>query len=844
MKKDNGRILYEAVDGIDEKWLALAEEPLTTRKERKHFVGYEMKKLLGIRYLWVFLIVLLLINSGIAFYTASQSYAAQEPGDMIAGFFELYFENPGELEAHYAEIQAFNEQQQEIFMQMMREGVRDYETERMPDIYSSDSSITDEALFRALYRSIDASREYPDVIDAVIRRAEANLAEFRAMGVDEDSFTCRYQTRVIELYELARDNVKIGIEYTRGWDEYFSYDLVNVFLFLMVIMLGSVIFAEEKQTGILPIIRTAKHGRARTALAKICTMLLLTAGFTILFTVTTWAVYGLVLGFSSPANVIQALPSFTLSQYRITIGEYFIITVGVRFLTFWAFAMVMLLLSAVFSGYVLIYLSGLGLFGINFLLYTLKYINANAIAKNANMVAAAAANPLFVRYRAVNLFGNMAGCVPFLLVLFTVLILGCAAFTVRIFVRGGFSIRPAWADSVGVFFRMISARILGAAAKLSVYSGKRPVRRRAYSLSLLSAEVFKTLISSRFIWIAAALLILKCWYAADVYAPTGSYSDAVYHEYMTRLNGEVTDEKLEYIEEERASIIDTLGRKGAVEEAYRSGAMGYEEYREYLSEYNYAYSRDELLKTIEEHRDYLIGLEEETGVRGWFLYDTGWRRLFAGDADLFLYASLLLLLTGSFAAEYASRSSSGSFAQILRSTKKGREDTFRAKLISAGIISVTMAVLFGGADFFAVFSGYEMPGADAPVQSVRMFGELTGDLSVGGYTVLFLLLRISGAFLMAMLVCALSELLCRYIPVLGSVVVLTMLPALCAYFGLKAAEKVSFLNLLAATPLVLQSASESLAGSGWTMLALWMCAAAAAVTCMMISAGRMFIRGE
>ena len=109
---------------------------------------------------------------------------------------------------------------------------------------------------------------------------------------------------------------------------------------------------------------------------------------------------------------------------------------------------------------------------------------------------------------------------------------------------------------------------------------------------------------------------------------------------------------------------------------------------------------------------------------------------------------------------------------------------------------------------------------------------------------LFLLLRISGAFLMAMLVCALSELLCRYIPVLGSVVVLTMLPALCAYFGLKAAEKVSFLNLLAATPLVLQSASESLAGSGWTMLALWMCAAAAAVTCMMISAGRMFIRGE
>ena len=121
-----------------------------------------------------------------------------------------------------------------------------------------------------------------------------------------------------------------------------------------------------------------------------------------------------------------------------------------------------------------------------------------------------------------------------------------------------------------------------------------------------------------------------------------------------------------YLEAERTSINETLSRKAVVEEAYRSGDMEFEEYREYLSAYNYAYSRDELLKTSEEHRDYLMELEEKPGVKGWFLYDIGWRKLFSGDADLFLYASLLLLLTGSFAAEYASRSSSGSFAQILQ----------------------------------------------------------------------------------------------------------------------------------------------------------------------------------
>ena len=52
----------------------------------------------------------------------------------------------------------------------------------------------------------------------------------------------------------------------------------------------------------------------------------------------------------------------------------------------------------------------------------------------------------------------------------------------------------------------------------------------------------------------------------------------------------------------------------------------------------------------------------------------------------------------------------------------------------------------------------------------------------------FLILRITGTLLMAMLVCALSELLCRYLPVFGTVIVLTLLPAFCVGFGISAAE--------------------------------------------------------
>ena len=92
-----------------------------------------------------------------------------------------------------------------------------------------------------------------------------------------------------------------------------------------------------------------------------------------------------------------------------------------------------------------------------------------------------------------------------------------------------------------------------------------------------------------------------------------------------------------------------------------------------------------------------------------------------------------------------------------------------------------------------------------------------------------------------MLVCALSELLCKYIPILGSVVVLTLLPALLCYFGLKAAEKVSFLSLLAGTPLFIDTMSASFI-SGWLMLAIWIMAAGAVVVAMLAPAKKMFVR--
>jgi len=832
--------LYEGIGYMDDKWLKLLDEPVMVKeKKNRRFVGYELKKLFGVKYLWVFLFVLLMLNTAIAWYTADQTAAAQEPTQMISEFFDEYFANPSALDAYYAEIQAFTAEQQELFREAMRLGNYEFQQETMPNLYSSDEKYPDSALFNKLYSTINAAKEYPDVLDKVIERAWANLDAFTDMGITEDSFTYRYQLRVIELYELMRDSVEIGVEYTRGWDEYFRYDTVNIFIFIMLIMLGSVIFAQEKQSGFLPIMRTAKNGRAKTAVAKILTMLLLTGVFVLMFTFSTFAVYGLRIGFSSPHNVIQALSTFTLSPYQITIGQYFAITIGVKLLTFAVFSMIVLTLSVVFYNYILIYFAGLGLFGLHFLLYTLSYIDANSVFKNLNLVATAAGNPLFVRYRAMSFFGAVAGFVPSMCVFFSLLIAVCAVMTVLLYVNGAAGIRIGWIDGTITWCMTKTADIRH---KFAVFKRKPKHKARTYSHSLILAEVFKTLISSRFIVIVLLILCVKTWYSYDTNMPASSYTDMVYKEYMTLLEGEVTEEKLTYLAEERAMINETLAKQSMMQQAYVDEKITFDEYREYLSDYNYAYSRSDLLSVIENHADYLADKEAETGIRGWFLYDTGWYKMYAEDADLFLYAVILLLLTGSFAAEYVSKSSAGGFAQLLRSTKNGRHKTFWAKLISSGMIALILAILTGTVDTAVIILGYDLPAMNAPLVSMQMFADVTSGITVAQYFAVFFIMRMAGALLMAMLICALSELLARYIPVLGTAVILTLLPALCAYFGLSAAEHVNFLNLLAGTPLFLQSAEMALFGNGYTMLTLWMAIAITAVSAMMMPAKRMFVR--
>ena len=76
-------------------------------------IKYELRKLLGNRFLLIALAVLLLLNCGLAYHTAIQSRETPV-SDAQKEFLTYYLDHTEEVEAHAAEIEAFRKEQLEL----------------------------------------------------------------------------------------------------------------------------------------------------------------------------------------------------------------------------------------------------------------------------------------------------------------------------------------------------------------------------------------------------------------------------------------------------------------------------------------------------------------------------------------------------------------------------------------------------------------------------------------------------------------------------------------------------------------------------------------------------------
>ena len=626
----------------------------------------------------------------------------------------------------------------------------------------------------------------------IIDSAYVNLDEYKIAGIPENSYAWQYQQQLIDHYERAQQSIEFTETSVRGWVLYFEDHTVNILLFITVILIGSTIFLNDQRSGFRFIMRTTRQGRLHSAVAKTVVWILLTTSLTAAFTIESFVIYGMESGYSDYNNAIQILDGFNTCPFILTLGEYFVIAFIYRLLAMLVMTALCVLVSQFVRHIIVLYLCGIGFLGVNLILNSLRVYTADNLIKHLNLISVSSALPLMSRYNAVNLLNKVIDFPTLTIAIYGIVLL--SAIIASILVNG-------YRSNLGI--RSQKSMFSGLKAKVAVLREKINTVQHTYSFSLVNAEQTKTLLVS-YTWIAVCLLLLvKCYVSYVEFKPNHTFTDAAYHGYMTELQGPITDEKREWIKNERLYIESILERSYEIDAAYQNLELSLEEYQEFIQQREYAASRQDLFRTIENHVKYIDEMNQN-GYEAWFVYDTGWTTLIFSNFDWSLYAAILLICVGSFASEYDSKSSAGGFIQILRTTKYGRHKTYISKILAGGILTSIITIVWNLIDFVWLIRSFDLPLWNAPIHSIEALGGLKQDISISQYLICFYVIRIISSVILGIMVCSLSGILKKHIAILTTTVMITLLPSLLSQIGLRMFEYFDFTSLMQASSVTLQ----------------------------------------
>lgn len=661
-------------------------------------------------------------------------------------------------------------------------------------IFSEDPNFSDSYFYSILFSEIDKISTYPDTINSIIHNATKTISEYRNMGISDDSYAIQYQLKAIDKYTKIAESTRLGLEFVHGWDILFSYQTGNILIFILVITVSAFSFLYENETGMSHILRVSRIGRTHTAASKIAAIIICITLIVCIFTIENCLIIGIALGFSNPNNAIQIIDAFQLCPVKLTIIEYFFVSVLIKISAYFLFSLCVILFSLFSKSTLYTYISGILLYAINLLPQFIEHSNPNSFFYKINLVNVSSVSPLFDNFKTINFFGNVIEC--YLFTFFYILIFVSVSIVIIVFVyTKNINLNI---PNIKIDFSSLRKQTLN--SRLANFS---PLPSKAtHNLSIYFWEIQKVLGKSSTIIVILGCLLLKLFISNNTYSPDSSYSEDIYHEYMTILAGEITNEKRLYIAAERDNINNILLQYSDYQENYSKGTILYTEYESYLKLYSEAYEKNAPLSRVEEHLYYSLK-QSYIKKESWFVYDTGWKKLFTSNFDWLLYLLQLILFSNIFMIEHTSKSSNGAFYNILRTTKNGRSISFKRKIYTTVILSLAFYALFSLIDIYHIFSNFDLPIAEAPLYSLSFMSESILDVSIGMYFVLYVIAKLFANIIYSLLIISISSIVRSFIPSLTTVIFITLIPHLFSQTDFKYFTYIDYTSLLRFTPIIL-----------------------------------------
>ena len=665
-----------------------------------------------------------------------------------------------------------------------------YEEEYTRKSYSlyTESLEMDYRLFSQLVNEYDTVAAYPAFLDSVQAKA-TQLAGISIFQNDKSGYDLKNIEVTAAVYAGLNATV---IDYypQKGLYTALSYAFTDLISLAAMLLLALLLVRQERDSGLLGLVRSLPGGRLKTALAKLAAFALsLLAVLAVLYGVNL-AYCGASFGLGPLGRTIQSVPTLMRCTMQITVRDY----LGRFLLAKWAGAFIMglwvmlaaLLARRAAAGWVGALALPLAMYGIRAAIPATGRLN---VVKYANLVSLLQTNELLGNYRNLYWFGAPIG-LPLVewtaAVVYGLAFLGafCAVFT-----RAQLLPPPVRGFTLGV-------------------------RHKTRATTIYREERRKLL------WLNGAAVFLAAFLAFGIYqgVTAQSYIDAdeiYYAYYMKHISGPWSQESYDWLLEQGEEFAPMLGMQQRVARGEASSDA--------LLEF-YSLQKKYIIYNQVLHTNIESYLKNHPGA--WPVYESGYRKLFGftGTADVqdTLLAGLLcaLCFSGLFAMERK-----GGMDEILQCTPLGRRRTVRAKLaVSTGAAA---AIALGSAlpHLWQVLRDYGLPALLAPAMSISEFETLPKAITLSDVLLFWLLCRVAACLCMGAVTLWLGHRLGNLLPTLFLSAVAYCLPALLSLSGMtNGIEWLGFYPLFHAAALLTVQGYNTLTGApysfSWVVLLL------------------------
>lgn len=688
----------------------------------------ELQRVLGDKRVIIVFVLILIIN-GLLFYQSMQpdSSLEQQNKELYGDDYrknaeekkEYYFDYYGKMDVDTAckelksRLDEIEQEREEFDSRALEVWDGTGELPQYIDTLDIDTRLEQSAI-QQIYSTYLYISGYQESVELIIGRAEEQAGEENIFR--KDSFAGRNIRKTGSDYSRVRD-VTLKVDTEEAFNAVAAFSLGNLLMVLPVAVVVIVILDERKK-GLWEFVHTTPGGRKKLAVQRIGIMIFAALAAVVVFTGENLLIAGIVnKGYGDITRSIQSIQICRNITLPINVLEYFLLTTMMTVLMVSMAGLVLLVLALIGNNYIKGFILTAVLTAAEYIAWVKIGANSKwAWLKRINLFRWVDSGECLRDYENINIMGYPVGQFLF----------GCI--------------------SMAVICCILMAAVILAGEKYPV-SSKRGIltellQTLEYRLKLYRHnciflhELYRQVIAGK-LWIVilASILFSIAWH--DTKAVSTDYYYRIYNNYMEMLQGNVTQEKLDYLKKE-----DSLWQKQIktqekeIEETTDEILIAARQRR--LEELQIS---DECVQDILTEAEHLNELQEQ-GENVVLTAQTGYERYMGKESEeQSLRKCIVLLLFGVlFTAPLISRENAENTVITVRSMKYGRGRYIAAK---AMVLFTELFIVFGCIEWSLYDSAQQKYGMNdmwASIRSLSFYDGLCKGMNIG--MVLFLQLAV------------------------------------------------------------------------------------------------------